>query len=447
MESDGYSLFTECHRLYMQGIRHALHDRLESAYGDDWFQRGVLSAVPDYQRETIQTDLARWPAPEHVNHLDAAHFGHIVRRNHAAAFANVVPELDLTLAQFDRLRLMRNDWAHVVPESLPLQRAVSATQLMKEVLLKLGCLEAVDIAAILDERNLEQVENPMLESASQREHSDERRDGESPEELPSQPVTLWHTLQGYLVAESHVERIETEEQRGQRGGGGQVQVTIRVSNIAPASEDRPEICFTEVRLSVPSSRRGREEVRLGELPSGQTVERQFELFSNEVAQFEYEVSGSVDQERYFRVQKKGGLPSNIVRPVLNAFAERFDVIGIKEPFNGALAAIADVQPTMSLADAARVRQELGQLLPTIDEKATAVNELSREFYLRKGSPLGIHCGEIASFIKDLGSKLQAVDEAIGGTNLEAIDVAVNDLKQLQLSVLQVEETIRKIRNA
>ena len=243
MESDGYSLFTECHRLYMQGIRHALHDRLESAYGDDWFQRGVLSAVPDYQRETIQTDLARWPAPEHVNHLDAAHFGHIVRRNHAAAFANVFPELDLTLAQFDRLRLMRNDWAHVVPESLPLQRAVSATQLMKEVLLKLGCLEAVDIAAILDERNLEQVENPMLESASQREHSDERRDGESPEELPSQPVTLWHTLQGYLVAESHVERIETEEQRGQRGGGGQVQVTIRVSNIAPASEDRPEICF------------------------------------------------------------------------------------------------------------------------------------------------------------------------------------------------------------
>ena len=164
-------------------------------------------------------------------------------------------------------------------------------------------------------------------------------------------------------------------------------------------------------MSVPSSRRGREEVRLGELPSGQTVERQFELFSNEVAQFEYEVSGSVDQERYFRVQKKGGLPSNIVRPVLNAFAERFDVIGIKEPFNGALAAIADVQPTMSLADAARVRQELGQLLPTIDEKATAVNELSREFYLRKGSPLGIHCGEIASFIKDLGSKLQAVDES------------------------------------
>ncbi len=67
MEPDGYSLFTECHRLYMQDMRHAVRERLESAYGDDWFLRGMLSAVTDYQRETIEAELVRWPDPEPVN--------------------------------------------------------------------------------------------------------------------------------------------------------------------------------------------------------------------------------------------------------------------------------------------------------------------------------------------------------------------------------------------
>ena len=50
-------------------------------------------------------------------------------------------------------------------------------------------------------------------------------------------------------------------------------------------------------------------------------------------------------------------------------------------------------------------------------------------------------------LSQLGSKIQAVDDAIGTTNLEAIKSAVNDLEQLQLSVLQVEETIRRMINA
>ena len=317
---------------------------------------------------------------------------------------------------------------------------------MKEVLLKLGCLEAVDIAAVLDERNVEQVENPMLEPLSPTVRGDDYRDGGTPEELPLQPVTLWHTLQSYLVAESWVEPLE-DGSKEIEGRERRIQVTVRVSNIAPASEDRPEIHFTNVEMSVPSSRRGAQQVGLGSLSSGETVERQFELFHNEVAQFEYQVSGTVDRARYFRVNTKGGLPSEVVRPVLNEFAERFDSIGIKEPFNGALAAIADVQPTMSLVEAARVRQELGQLQPTIEEKTAAIDTLFREFHLRKDSSLGAHCNQIALLVSDLDSKLQAVDDAIGGTNLDAIAAAVNDLRQLQMSVLRVEETVRKMRNA
>ncbi len=102
---------------------------------------------------------------------------------------------------------------------------------------------------------------------------------------------------------------------------------------------------------------------------------------------------------------------------------------------------------MSLVEAARVRQELGQLQPTIEEKTAAIDTLFREFHLRKDSPLEAHCNQIALLVSDLDSKLQAVDDAIGGTNLDAIAAAVNDLRQLQMSVLRVEETVRKMRNA
>ncbi len=447
LEPDGYSLFTDCHRLYMQGIRRALRERLESAYGEDWFARGVLAAVGEGQREAIERDLANHPDPDLMNHLDAGHFARIVSRSHAAAFSGVFPALDVVLGQFDRLRMIRNDWAHVVPESLSLGRSVSAAQLMKDVLLKLGCVEAVEIAGVLDERNAEQVESSMLEAISFLNHEadDIDRDGR-PEDLPARPEILWQTLQSYLVTEAWVDSLEQSEQRGD-GRHRRVRVTVRVSNIAPASEDRPEVEFTGVAVEATVSSGRGTDAGPRNLSSGESLERQFEIFANEVAQFEYRVAGSVDRGKYFRVQRKGGLPAEIVRPVLNQFAEQFESIGVKQPFNEALAAIADVQPTMSLVDASRVRQDLEQLRQTIiEEKLAAVRRLIDEFHLQNSGSLGTSCNEIVLLMRDLGPKLQAVDDAIGGTNLDAIETAVNDLRQLQLSVLQVEETILKARN-
>ena len=448
MESDRYALFTECHRLYVQGIRRALRERLESAYGDGWFQRGVLLAITDKQRENLKITLENRPVNDLSVLLDAIHFGRIVRRNHAAVFADVFTEIDAALERFRFLASVRNEWAHIQPEGLPLPRVISAIQAMKGILLSLRCREAVEIDSIMVERNIEQPEDPMLEPIAVTEdfNDGDYVGSDHLDELTASPLELWRTLQSYLVMESFVEHREAQENH-QNQDERQVVVTIRVSNTAPDSEDRPYICFRNVSLSVVSSRRRSGESDLGYLEPGQTVERQFNFHEKEIAQFEFRVSGSVDPERFFRVERKGGLPGEVIRPLLSEFMERFEAIGIKEPMTKVLASVTAVQPTMTLADASRVRTELGQVGPIIEEKLSGLNDFFREFHLNKQSPLGYQCNEIAVFLNELNSKIQAVDNAIGGTNLEAIKLAVNDLEQLQLSVLQVEETIRKMINA
>ena len=447
MESDGYSLFTECHRLYMHGMRRALREGLESAYGEEWFRRGVLLALTERQRETIEAELARWPDPDYANQMDTGHFGRILRWNHGAVFASHFPELELAMGQFNTLRQMRNDWAHVLPGALSPQRAVSAAQLMREHLLKLNCEEAILIDSILKDGKIQDVENPMLELVSPAERPDDYNDDEQADEAPVSPGTLWHTLRGYLVSECLVEPIQVtgEESRPREA---QVSVTIRISNVAPSGDNAPEVIFENVELQVPLAQQSSRDSRIGTLEPGQTVESQFTLPEKAAADFEYRVSGNVDHRRYFRIQVKGGLPGQLVGQVLNDFVQRFDSIEIGEPFNRALAAISVVRPTMSLADAAVVRVELTQLQPAIEERIAGVTGLLREFHLRRReSALGSHCNDIVALMRDLSSNLQAMDDAIGGTDLEAIDEAVKNLRQLQLAVLQVEETVRRIRNA
>ncbi len=449
MESDGYALFTECHRLYIQGIRSALRERLELAYGDDWFRRGVLSTLTDNQRENLDIAWGKEPDSDPTNLLDAVHFGRIISWNHAAVFSEAFTEIDLTLSRFRVLASIRNDWAHIPPNGIPLPRAIGAIQVMKDILVRLRRREAVEIDAILSRRNVEKVEkveNPMLEPVPHTEDSDNDEDGGHLDEPTTVPLALWRTFQSYLITESFIEPGEARDRRGNQLEG-QVLVTVRASNIAPASEDRPDICFRDVNLVVVSSQRGQEQIRLGDLEPGRTVERQFAFFEKEVAQFEFQVSGHVDPERYFRIQRKDGLPGEVVRPILNEFVEQFEAIGIKEPLSRALATITDVQPTMTLADASRIRRELGQVGPIIKEKQDALNNLFREFHLSSESPLGAQTGSVALFLNELGPRIQAVDGAIGDTNLEAMEQAVNGLEQLQLSVLQVEETIRRILNA
>ena len=45
LQSDAYMFLTECHRLYVRGVRRALRDRLMKEFGEEWWERGVVPAV------------------------------------------------------------------------------------------------------------------------------------------------------------------------------------------------------------------------------------------------------------------------------------------------------------------------------------------------------------------------------------------------------------------
>ena len=451
MESDAYSLFTESHRIYIQGVRRSIQERLSAAYGDDWFRRGVIPAVTPRQQENIQIALAKSSDDNVAGLLDPGHFGNVVRWNHAAVFADAFTEIDVILSKFREMAAIRNDWAHISPDALSPRRVAASIQAMREILVALRCREALEIDTLMAERNINQPDVPSLEPASTAMGSGELDDddGSQIDEMAAVPLELWRALQSYLVAEAVVEEGPPTDRRG-NVQEGQILVTVRVSNVAPASEDRPHICFQDVDLTVTGGRELEDRYRgnnVGTIEPGQTVERQFALYEKEVAQFEFQASGRVDVGRFFGTQQKGGLPAYIVRPILDDFRERFETIGIKEPLRRVMASLAIVQPAMTLAEAAQVRQELEQVPPLIAEKRAGLNDLFREFHLNREAPLGAQCREVGIYLQELGEKIQTVDDAIGTTNVEAIQQAVSGVEQLQLSVLQVEETIRKMLTA
>ncbi len=445
MGSDAYSLFTEFHRLFVRGVRQALRDRLQSAYGQDWFHRGVLIAVSEAQRTQLDMSLEKAVGEDWATLIDVGHFGRVVRWNHAAVFSDAFPEIDHALVRFRFLVAMRNEWAHIPAGDWSMDRVFSAISAMQSILVSLRCREALEVARLMNERDLSQSNDATLDQILVEADStdDEQESVSTTDEFASANLGLWHTLQSYLVTEAFMVPVVSPDGPSDPLEG-KVNVTVRVTNIAPASEDRPVIIFQNIRLSVKPDRGGNSRDGLGELIPGQMVERQYTLHAKEVAQFEYHVDGQVDTQRFFGIQQNGTLPVRTIRAVLDKFSERFDCISINEPLDQAVASLTAVNPTMTLTDAAKVRGELEQVAALIDEKRTALGDLSREFFLDRESSLGAQVREVVILLEGLGGMIRAVDEAISTTNLEEIKQAVENFEQSQMSVLQVQQTIRNL---
>ena len=97
---------------------------------------------------------------------------------------------------------------------------------------------------------------------------------------------------------------------------------------------------------------------------------------------------------------------------------------------------------MTLASIASLRESLRQQSGRIEEKRSSLTKLSREFSLGRNSRLGSRTMEIIVALGEFKEKLDSLDEAIGRTDIDLINEAVHDLKQIQLGVLRVEDTIQ-----
>ena len=429
MNSDSYMFFTGCHRLFVQGVRRAVCERLEDAFGEDWWEKGVGHALQAEQFRNLNNELDRDPNRSRRLLLDAPHFGYIISKHHNEVFQDAFKNSVRTFREFGRLIALRNEWAHV--QELPLVRARQGAELMKSILAGLNCEEALEI---------ERMSQEFFIGPSSGTSEDFDEDTDHPEEAlyhQDQTITtweFWRQIQSYLILEKTVQPPDDKS-------GNQARVIVRVHNTAPDSKDLPRVRFKSVRVTV-VGRGGSREVSC--LNPGETREIEFTFPTKGLIDVEFDVSGQVDSEELFSFTRTTGLPGEVVGALKQEFTgrlETIDIIDIKGFVRGALDVIGNPDPDMTLANISRLRQSLKDQAEIIDGKRNELDQLFRDFQFDRGSPLGARLREIIGSLGEFEKKLTGLDKAIGQTDLELINEAVSDLKQIQLAVLRVEDTV------
>ena len=442
MDQDAYEIFTRAHRVYVKGIRAGLAERLQSAYGSDWWERGVLSAVGDNQRENLERDLQKGAPEDLAQLLDTAHFARIVERNHATAFANQFANIDYTLRLFSHLSVKRNEWAHVLDDRWTVPNIIQSVQAMREILIALRRREALEIHQMFQDSLDHQGSIPEEVLKVSEDQTPAPHDDDYP--LPADYALLgfWRTLESYLVVESTVQPASDEERNE-----GLVKVLVRVTNTAPASEGRPDITFRNVRLELTGlNRRGRghTDAEWSKLSPGQTQTCEFTVAAKGLASIELHLAGHVDQDRLLRVQHRNNLPAEVVTPLLEQISIQFEGIGINEALDKVVETAIRIQPDTQFVEVSALRNELVQLKVLIAQKREALGALFGEYHLTEKSPLGTPLQEVILLLAELETtKIDEMDGAISQTDMDSIRTVARDFEQLQISVLRARETIRQ----
>ena len=426
--SDGYILFTQILRLYVQGVREAIRDRLVVAFGDEWWEKGVEYALQGNLLKGIQDVVEKNPGHERHLFIDTSHFGWIIVKHHNEVFADAFGDTVRTFNDLRWLNELRNEWAHrydIAPA-----RAVQAANLMKSILASLRREEALEIERMSQEFVLDPADRHAEDSIDYMDPPGGRAESLN---IPVTPLELWRQLESYLVLEKFVRLPEDEENEF-------AEVTIRVHNTAPASSDWPAVYFRSLDVVT----LGGYSQGLGGLGPGETREVVFSFPVKQLMAVDFRLSGGIDPARLLTFERATGLPAEVIAPLRKEFVSRLESVGVKEFVNGALDSTGTLGPEMTLASISKVREEIRLMSSTGAEKQEALHTLSRDFQLDRDSGLGYRLSEIIGSLHQFGEKLDALDAAIGSTNLTVISEAVQDLKQIQLAVLRLEDTIRTI---
>ena len=391
------------------------------------------------QLDNLQRDLLKGAPEDLTQLLDTSHFPRIIERNHAAAFSNEFLNLDHTLRLLRHLSTRRNEWAHVLDGQWELEDILQSVQAMREILISLRRREALEINRMFQD-GLEQQGGLLEETLTQIPEP-----SESPEEVDGWNeehswLGFWRTLESYLVVES---AIQSGEEQIDGRGRKLVNVLVRVTNVAPASEDRPNIRFRDVRLTIRRSNNNTES-HMGSLEPGESREELLRVYEKEIASVEFEVQGDVDRKRLFFLRRRNALPDDVVTPMLLELREQFEGIGIEEAVEKVTISVAKIQPAMTLAEVSDLRRELTEFKQLIEGRREALGQLFREFHLSRESPLGSSLREAILLLEDMEkSKIPAMETAISNTDLESIRLVANNIEQLKISVLRIRDSIRE----
>ena len=434
MTDDPYILFTQCHRLYVQGVRRALRERLEKEYGGNWWSDGVLGALSDERRDAVARLVERDPGRSLESHLDSAHFGGIVGVR-PAAFSDAFGDTRAAFNQFRHLARMRNEWAHV--QDMPSARVIFAIETMRSVLASLRQSEALEVDRL--SRNLAGETKDMAVDETMEERladgADAPDDDYELDDVALPTSAFWKQLQSCLSINTSV-TIDADDN---------AIIAVDVSNTAMTGEGLPPVWFNSIEIhanNVSPMRRNRHANNLG---PGQSFSVQYTCPRNALATAGFSVSGNLDMGRFFHFSRPGVLSSEIVAPILDEFFERFEALDIKAPFEKALETISAVSPSMTVGDLLSVRPELERIKLLVGDKSNGMEALFRDFHLNGEYSLGKECSEIWGYFSQVTEQIANAENAIGNVNLEAIAQVARNLEQIQLAVLRIEDAVKNMR--
>ena len=433
-DNDPYLLFTQCHRLYVQGVRRALRERLERTYGGNWWNDGVMGALLYDSRERVKRMMERDPERSLESHLDSGDFGRVVSISRAA-FSDVFVDGLAAFNQFRHVARARNEWAHV--QDMPSARVIFAIETMKSVLASLSRGEALEVDKI--SRNLAGESQDMAANEAMEERFDDGADAPDDDyeldDVALPTSALWKQLRSCLSVNTSVTMGENDN----------ALITVNVSNTAVTGEGLPPVWFNSVQIHANNVSERRRNRYANELGPGQSFSAQYTCPRNALATAGFSVSGNLNMERFFHFSSPGVLPREIVSPILDEFFERFEALDIKDPFEKALDTISAVSPSMTVADLLSVPPELERLKSLVNDKANGMGALFKDFYLNGEHPLVKECSEIAGYFGQVARQIETVENAIGSVDLDTIAQVARNLEQIQLAVLRIEDAVKNMR--
>ncbi len=423
-------------------MREAIRYRLEQVFGKDWWDWGVMMALSEDQKGPIRRYFDRYPAREEHLHLDPNHFPQIVEQNYNRSFSDAFDNPRDVQTILRRLVALRNEWAHDL--SMSWDRVGWGADMMKHILVSLRRDEALEIENMVrdtaaangdytpPDRPLPDVEEPVGEAP--------------PRDMPADQWDFWHQLVDSL-------QMTVEVGDNEHDPDNLANVTITVRNTVPDSSDVPAVHFRDVviqRSGTPMwqgegrDRREVRELQLGGMEPGDIQCMAVTVARPGLIAAEFKVSGVVDTERLFGFQRTAGMPSSVTGPLRQSFLERMDAVGIESFLEDILASTKALDSDRSFAEISEARATLREKPEAITGIQVAVKEIENDFSLSRDSVLGDRMGELRNTLEGFRGRLGSLDEAIGNTDLEAIQQTREDIRGVQLAVLRVEDAVRSV---
>ncbi len=428
MELDAFDLFGKCHRIYVQGVRTAIRERLEAQFGDEWWEQGVLASFRDEWPKQLDDEAKNRGIGDYQSVLENRHFGYIISKHHASVFQNAFPDSQRAFARFRQLTTVRNDWAHV--QDISHGRFRQAADLMQDVLAALNRQEALEVRNMKEDTltgpSIDIAEEPIEEAELESQAAESRT-------VLSEPVESWRRLQSYLVLGREVEFTGEPDNLV-------AQVSVRVQNTAPEGPQWPSVVFRNVLLM----NSGNTVKQLDELPPGQSAEMQFTVPQLSLLNVELSLSAQIDGDELLRFDRTADLPTTAVGEIRQRFAAEFEEIGIRVLVEEALNVLSTADETLSYGEMAQIRQFAREFPTQANEALERLDTLHRTFRLNRERGLGMRTRELHETVTSFRKAVGEFDLAIGETNPDKLREVLASLKDAQLAVLRVESELRSV---